>query len=260
MSRTIVIQFDDEMNLPGVISVNGKSSRTIQMIIESCIERNVVTPVTPRESEYTHIDSPDTQTLTLAYNSPEPIYPPGSLVIVNPSQRALLDALLEQSVILPRVDDDASAALPVSYQNDAQTLRLTTGEGVQDPYVGRLFDIYFKALQQQDYDRLLKLFDPDIGLHSVVDNAGNELAIHGAENVAKIQSTRWDHYIRTYGPTVHRFLITHITRNNAVIAFELPNTDITFYAMYTIENHKISSIRHMKEVPISPSLMIEAST
>ena len=162
MARNIVIQFDDDVDIPAIISVDSHSQQTVKILLESLLARGMVGVPAPIGTAYTHIDSFNTQTLTVAYTSDVPMHPPGTLVVVNPQERPILDALLEVAAVPPR-------------NNDIQTLRLTTGEGVQDPAVGRVFDIYFKALQQKDYEKLFSIFHPEIGLHSVVDQLGNEV-------------------------------------------------------------------------------------
>ena len=129
-----------------------------------------------------------------------------------------------------------------------QTLRLTTGEGVQDPEAGLVYDRYFKALQAQDYDALFDIYDPSITMTSVVDETGRYSYIQGRDAVMANQKTRWKYWLETHGPLRHFFLTTHITSHTAQLRFQFAETGIEWSSMYTMSNYKITSIRHQRDM------------
>ena len=186
------------------------------------------------------IDSPNLKTMTIAYDAEEGLVPANSLVIVNKPADRILTSLLKASTVIP-------GKMPNVLNDHDQTRRLTIGEGIQDPLAGRVFDRMYAALASQDYQVLEEVYAPDIELISVVDETGASVVISGRDNVIRNQQTRWDYWVDMYGPVKHEFDSVFISTNSAQIRFRIKNTKLKFGSMYTLSNHQITSIRHMKE-------------
>ena len=238
MPRNIVIQLDDDMELPPILAVSGKSQVTFKLIIESLLAQGLAR-IPAAIHDPLNIDSPDMATVNLAYKDFGHNLAPGSLVVVNPEVAPVLDALLDVATVIP-------ADMPNVVNDHDQTRRLTLGEGIQDPIAGRVFDRYFKALQRQDYGALYDVFDPNVRIFSIIDQSGKGLLIDGRENVIKNQKARWDYWIEEYGPVTHEFVTTFIATNSAQLRFSLNNTNLIFGSIYTLSDYRITSIRHLK--------------
>ena len=241
--QEIVVRFplrDGETMAPkgSVMSLDDGLARAFQTIVDY---GEVVVPITSGGKSGVNIDSPNLKTITFAYDSKLPLVATGSLVIVNEPQVPLLDSLLDASTVIP-------AVMPgVLNDKHDQTRRLTVGEGIQDPVAGRVFDKFYTALQNRDFEALLDIYDPDVRIFSVVDDRGDAVCIEGRNNVIKNQKARWNYWIETYGPVKHKFITTFISTNMALIRFHLADTGIRFGSMYTMSEYKITSMRHMKE-------------
>ena len=248
MARNIVIQLDDDVEVPPILAVSGKSQVTFRLIIESLLAQGLAY-IPGSIDDPLSIDSPDMATVNVAYKDLGQNLSPGSLVVVNPNIAPVFDALLETAIVIP-------AEMPNVTDDYDQTIRLTLGEGIQDPIAGRMFDRYFRALQTQDYDALNDVFDPDVRIFSIIDESGQGLLIDGRENVIKNQKTRWDYWIEKYGPVTHEFVSTFISTNTALLRFSLSNTNIIFGSIYTLSDYRITSIRHLKfeEDPVPPTI------
>ena len=144
------------------------------------------------------------------------------------------------------VENPVSHTPKLAEQN--QTLRLTVGEGVQDPVAGLVYDKYFKALQAQDYDALFDVYDPNVTMTSVVDETGRYSYIQGRAAVMANQKTRWKYWLEPPGPLRHYFLTTHISTHTAQLRFQFAETGIEWSSMYTMSNYKITSITHQRDL------------
>jgi len=245
MPRNIVLQFSTDLELPKSIVINAQGEKALKLIIESLMAQGLAY-LPPKVEEHVSIDDPDLQTVNIVYKD---MYgermsslASGSLVIVNPEVAPVFDALLESATIIP---SDGFQNTGINKDHD-QTVRLTVGEGIQDPVAGRVFDRYFKALQRQDYGALYDVFDPNVRIFSIIDQSGKGLLIDGRENVIKNQKARWDYWIEEYGPVTHEFVTTFIATNSAQLRFSLSTTNIIFGSIYTLSDYRITSIRHLK--------------
>ena len=241
MPRNLVLQLSDDMDLPPVISINAQAQKHLAVIIESLIAQGMASVPVSIDAPL-HVDSDDMQRVNVLYNDKDFDHnlPPGSLVIVNPTEMPILDALLDAATMITPMTHESS--------DGQQSRRLTTGEGVDDPRSGRLLDKVFKSLQQQDYEALANLYHPDIKLASIVDKFGERVEISGRDSVVKNQKARWDHWIESYGPVLHYFVTTHISTHQANIQFKLDAAGVVFTSMYTFSDYLITSITHMKVV------------
>jgi hypothetical protein len=237
MSRNVVLQLSDDMDLPPVISINARGQKHLAVIIESLIAQGMAS-VPVCIADPLHVDSDDLRSVNVLYKDFGHNIPAGSLVVVNPAELPILDALLDATSMV--------APMQLNSSDLQQSRRLTTGEGVHDPRAGRLFDRFFTALQQQDYDALVDLYHPDIKLASIVDSFGERVEICGRDSVIKNQKARWGHWIESYGPMVHHFVTTHISTHQANIQFKLNAAGMIFTSMYTISDYQLTSITHMK--------------
>ncbi len=241
MARNILIQIDDDLPVPPILAVKGKGMQTFRYIIESLLSQGLA-HIPATIDDPLNIDSPDMSTVNVVYKELGQNLAPGSLVVVNPNVAPVFDALLETATVIP-------AEMANVVDDHDQTRILTLGEGIQDPVAGRVFDKYFKSLQNQDFETLRSLYDPDIRLISIVDDQGESVIIHGRDKVIANQRARWTYWTNNYGPVKHNFLTTYITAHSAQMRFKLSNTEIIFSSMYTLSDYKITSIRHLHESP-----------
>ena len=247
MPRHLLLQFQSDLGLPLSIEVNAKGEQALKVIIESLIAQGMAY-VPSNGNEHITIDDTNLQTVNIVYkdfNEPSVSrVPPGAWVVVNPEERPMLDALLESATVIP---GNGFQQEGISTGHD-QTIRLTVGEGVQDPEAGRVYDRYFKALQAQDYDALFDIYDPNITMTSVVDENGRWSFIEGRDAVMANQKTRWKYWLERYGPLSHHFLTTHISTHTAQLRFQFASTGIEWASMYTMADYKITSIRHQRDL------------
>ena len=239
MSRSIVIQLSSDIPIPPILEVNGKGAAIFKTVIESLLAQGLVRQPAAIQDPL-NIDSPDMSTVNVVYKDLGQNLAPGSLVVVNPHIAPAFDALLEVATVIP-------AEMPNVVNDHDQTRSLTLGEGIQDPVAGRVFDRYYQALQDQDFDTLRDTYDPDVCLISIVDDKGESVVIEGRDNVIANQRARWAYWTEQYGPVKHNFLATYITTHTAQLRVSLTNADIIFGSMYTMSDYKITSIRHMKD-------------
>ena len=246
MPRNIVLQFSADLELPKSIVINAQGEKALKLIIESLMAQGLAY-LPPKVEENVSIDDPDLQTVNIVYKD---MYgermsslASGSLVVVNPEVAPVFDALLESATIIPSEGFQS----PDVSQDHNQTIRLTVGEGIKDPVAGRVFDRYFKALQQQDYEALIDVYDPDVVIYSVVDETGRSVCIKGRNNVIANQRARWNYWIETYGPLMHEFITTHVDTYTAMMRFYLTNAEIVFGSIYTMSGYRITSVRHVRE-------------
>ena len=247
MPRNIVLQFSTDLELPKSIVINAQGEKALKLIIESLMAQGLAY-LPPKVEEHVSIDDLDLQTVNIVYKD---MYgermsslASGSLVVVNPEVAPVFDALLESATIIPSEGFQNSG---IDKDHD-QTVRLTVGEGVQDPVAGRAYDRYFRALQQQDWETIFDVYDPSGTITSVVDETGRYAFIDGRDAVIANQKTRWKYWIETFGPLRHRFLTTHISTHIAQMRFKFADTGIEWMSMYTMSDYKITSIRHMRDI------------
>ena len=247
MAKTIVLRLTQTSDLPAIIIVDEKGQQILQHALREMLDHGIAR-VMDTKGERVSIDDTNLQTVNIVYknfNGPNiPSVPPGAWVVVNPEERPVLDALLESATVIPGGGFQHQGS---STRHD-QTVRLTVGEGVQDPEAGRVYDRYFKALQAQDYDALFDIYNPDVTMTSVVDENGRWSFIEGRDAVMANQKTRWKYWLERYGPLTHHFLTTHISTHTAQLRFQFASTGIEWASMYTMSDYKITSIRHQRDL------------
>ena len=247
MAKTIVLRLKQTSDLPAIIIVNEKGQQILQHALREMLDHGMAR-MTDTNGERVSIDDANLQTINIVYKDADGEHisslTPGSWVVVNPEVTPVIDALLESATVIPRGGFQQEG---ISARHD-QTIRLTVGEGVQDPEAGRVYDKYFKALQAQDYDALFDIYDPNITMTSVVDENGRWSFIEGRDAVMANQKTRWKYWLERYGALSHHFLTTHISTHTAQLRFRFASTGIEWASMYTMSDYKITSIRHQRDL------------